>query len=699
MEKLLLEIGTEEIPAGYIAPALEALAAELLKQLDMARITHGRADTFGTPRRLAVTVESVADRQLPLSEEVFGPPAKIAFDAQGQPTMAAKKFAEKVKLAVNRLIVKETPRGRYLCARRTERGLASMTLLRGILPRIILAAPFPKTMKWGDLQIRFARPIHSLLALWGERVISFHLGDIRSGRYTRGHSFMDPGRIKLARAEDYLDRLASAGVMADIRKRRAAVAEDISRTAAAVGGRVLSDEGLLDIVTNLVEAPFAIAGRFDTEFLELPDEVLITAMREHQKYFAVIDDRQRLMPVFIAVNNTRARDMQLVARGHERVIRARLADAQFFFRADLEESLDARCEKLKGVLFHARLGTVYDKVVRVQALAGNLTAEICCSADFEESCRDLSDKVSRAAWLSKSDLVSQMVGEFPKLQGVMGRIYALRAGEDAEIAAAIEEHYRPTYSGGLLPQTLTGAVCSIADKLDSICGFFRVGLVPTGGADPYALRRQGIGLVQIMRDQGFSFSLSKMIAYALSSFPDAESASVDEIAGQVTTFLARRMAHLLAEEGFAKDVIAAVIGISADCVPDVWQRVEVLQKLKAAQDFEPLAASFKRVVNIIRKAGERCETAVRAELFQDAAENRLYDAFRQVQEKVSAAMAAGDFEGALMHVASLRPRVDAFFDAVMVMADDPVLRANRLALLGGIAALFARFADFSKIST
>ncbi len=699
MEKLLLEIGTEEIPAGYIAPALEALAAELLKQLDAARITHGRAETFGTPRRLAVMVESVAERQLPLSEEVLGPPAKIAFDAQGQPTVAARKFAEKVKLAVNRLTVKETAKGRYLCARRTERGLASKTLLVEILPRVISAIPFPKTMKWGELQIRFARPIHSLLALFGERVISFGLGGIRSGRYTRGHSFMQPGRVKLSRAADYLARLASAGVMADIRERRAAVAADIARTAAAAGGHVLPDEELLDIVTNLVEAPFAIAGRFDTEFLELPGEVLITAMREHQKYFAVIDAHKRLMPFFIAVNNTRARDMQLVARGHERVIRARLADAQFFYRADLSEAQDVRCEKLKGVLFHARLGTVYDKVLRVQKLAGRLAAEIRRNAAFAERCRGLEDKVLRAAWLSKSDLVSQMVGEFPKLQGVMGRIYALQAGEDKEVAAAIEEHYRPTYSGGALPRTLTGAVCSIADKLDSICGFFRAGLVPTGGADPYALRRQGIGLIQIMHAQGFSFPLSDLIAYALSLFADGKSAFENEIAGQVMTFLVRRMAHLLTEEGFSKDVIAAVTGIAADRVPEVWQRVEVLQKLKAAPDFEPLAISFKRVVNIIRKAGQSHETAVREELFRDAAENRLYDAFRRVQEKVSAAMAAGDFQGALKHMASLRPKVDEFFDAVMVMADDTALRANRLALLGGIAGLFARFADFSKIST
>jgi len=697
MDKLLLEIGTEEIPAGYIQPALEALSAELLRQLDRARIDHGIAATFATPRRLAVTVEAVAPKQRSVTEEISGPPGKVAFDAQGQPTMAAVKFAEKVGLPLKRLRVEETARGRYLVARKTQRGLASRTLLKEILPRVILSIPFPKTMIWGELHVRFARPIHTLVALLGKSLISFELGNIRSGRTTPGHFFMRPSRIRLTDADSYVEALGAVDVMVDIDSRREAVREGVARAAAGMGGKVLPDDELLDIVTNLVELPFPTAGRFDDEFLELPDEVLITAMREHQKYFAVADEKGGLLPGFIAVNNTRARDMDLVTRGHERVIRARLADAKFFYRADLQEKLDERCEKLRGVLFHAKLGTVYEKVQRVRRIAVFLAHQAADGAGVSEE--TLAAHVDRTSWLSKSDLVSQMVGEFPKLQGVMGRIYADKAGEPPEVAVAIEEHYRPTYSGGALPGTLTGAICSIADKIDSICGFFSVGLVPTGGADPYALRRQGIGLVQIMRDRGFSFSLAALIRQALEGFDLPDTGERERVAEQVATFLERRMAHLLAEEGFSRDVVAAVLAVSADDVPNAWQRVAVLEKLKAEPDFEPLAVSFKRVVNIIRKSGQEQADAVDEGIFQDPVESGLYGAFREIEQQVSSLLARGEFQAALAAIASLRDRVDAFFDAVMVMADDTALRTNRLALLGKIAGLFARFADFSKIST
>jgi glycyl-tRNA synthetase beta chain len=697
MDKLLLEIGTEEIPAGYIQPALEALSAELLRQLDRARIDHGKAATYATPRRLAVTVEAVAPKQRSVTEEISGPPEKVAFDAQGQPTMAAVKFAEKVGLPLKRLRVEETARGRYLVARKTQRGLASRTLLKEILPRAILSIPFPKTMIWGELHVRFARPIHTLVALLGKSLISFELGNIRSGRTTAGHFFMHPSRIKLADADSYVEALGAVDVMVDIDSRREAVREGVARAATGMGGKVLPDDDLLDIVTNLVELPFPTAGRFDDEFLELPDEVLITAMREHQKYFAVADEKGGLLPGFIAVNNTRARDMGLVARGHERVIRARLADAKFFYRADLQEKLDERCERLRGVLFHAKLGTVYEKVQRVRRIAVFLARQTAAGAGVSEE--TLAAHADRASWLSKSDLVSQMVGEFPKLQGVMGRIYADKAGEPPEVAVAIEEHYRPTYSGGALPGTLTGAICSIADKIDSICGFFSVGLVPTGGADPYALRRQGIGLVQIMRDRGFSFSLAELIRQALAGFDIADNGDRERLAAQVATFLERRMARMLAEEGFSRDVIAAVLAVSADDVPNAWQRVAVLEKLKAEPDFEPLAVSFKRVVNIIRKSGQELADAVDEGIFQDPVESGLYGAFRETDQQVSSLLSRGEFQAALAAIASLRDRVDAFFDAVMVMADDATLRTNRLALLGKIAGLFARFADFSKIST
>ncbi len=695
MESLLLEIGTEEIPAGYIEPALKAMSSMLLQKMKEARIEHGGARTFGTPRRLAVEVENVAVKQKSLTTEVMGPPESVGFDENGNPTVAAKKFAEKVGISVKNITVKETKKGLYLCAKKTERGLATRTALKNILPDVILSTPFPKTMKWGDLSIEFARPIHSILALLGDKTIPFVLGNIKSGRYTFGHSFMHPGRIKVSDPASYIETLRSVNVVVDIKERKELVEKDISKVAAELGGRVLHDSELVDIVKNLIEYPAVVAGKFDTKFLELPSEVLITAMREHQRYFAVIDENDNLMPCFIAVNNTPARDMALVAKGHERVLRARLEDARFFYKSDLEVPVDDWVEKLKGILFQASLGSVYEKVVRIQRIAEFLADE----ADHDT---ELKTYVSRAAWLCKADLVSQVVVEFPKLQGVMGRVYALVAKEPETVATAIEEHYRPTYSGGPLPETIAGALLGIADKIDSICGCFSVGLIPTGASDPYALRRQGIGIIQIMLDKGFSFSLKEMIEKSLTFFGERSEQEIKEIAEKVHIFLQNRMAHLLEEEGFSKDVISSVVSVSIDHVPNVWRRVRSLEKLKAEPDFEPLGVAFKRVVNIIKKSGpERAsveEKDVDEKLFQHECESELYAAYKDVKNKVSENLNQGFFDQALLDIASLRGAVDAFFDGVLVMAEDARIRGNRLALLRYIADLFGIFADFSKIS-
>ncbi len=360
-------------------------------------------------------------------------------------------------------------------------------------------------MRWADLDIEFARPIHRILALLGKSIISFHLGHIKSGRYTSGHSFMAPAKIKLDAADDYLEKLRSVWVLADIGERRKMLERGIAEVAQKLGGRILPDDELVDIVTNLVEYPVTVAGKVDEVFLEVPDEVLINAMREHQKYFAVVDEDDKLMPSFIAVNNTAARDLALAAKGHERVLRARLADAQFFYQGDLEVGDDDRVEKLKRVLFQAKLGTMYEKIERVSKITDYLADLVDFETASDTGISDLKAQVTRAARLSKADLVSQVVGEFPKLQGVMGRIYATVSGELPMVAAAIEEHYRPVYSGAPLPETLVGAILSIADKIDSICGCFSAGLIPTGASDPYALRRQGIGVIQILKDKGFSF--------------------------------------------------------------------------------------------------------------------------------------------------------------------------------------------------
>ncbi len=691
MDKLLLEIGTEEIPAGYIEPALNALTSILLKKLSGARIAHGDAKVFGTPRRLAIQISDVEDRQESLTEEITGPPEKVAFDGQGKPLVAAQKFAEKLGIPIEQIKIKETEKGRYLCAEKTDAGLPTVDFLANILPDMITEIPFPKTMKWADLHIQFARPVRSVLAILGSRVIPFALGNIQSSNTVSGHRFMQPDKITIHTPDEYVGRLRGAYVMADLAERRKAVEEEVAKAAAALGGKVLPDSGLTDIVKNLVEYPVAVVGKFDREFLEVPDEVLITAMRKHQKYFAVVDDKNKLMPCFIAVNNTLAKDMSLAAAGHERVLRARLSDAQFFYRSDLESSFEAWVEKLQGLLFQAKLGTMYEKMLRVRELAEAVS-------DMAEQSEDVKQDASRAATLCKADLVSQVVVEFPELQGVMGRVYAGVRGENTAVASAVEEHYRPTYSGGPLPETITGAILAVADKADSICGCFKAGLIPTGASDPYALRRQGIGIVQIMLDKGFSFSLMLLIEKSLSLFGEISVRDMREISTKIYTFLQNRMEHLLAEQGFSKDVIAAVTSVSVDNVPHLWERVRALEKLKSAPDFEPIAVAFKRVVNIIRKAEYLVSGVVDESLFGHETERQLFAACKEVKNKVADDMRKGQFEQALLDIASLRPAVDAFFNDVLVMAEDEKIRDNRLVLLKHIVNLFENYADFSKIS-
>ncbi len=703
MNTLLLEIGTEEIPAGYIDPALRALSANLQQKLGDAHIPHGEVTVYGTPRRLAVLVKKVAAKQTSVSSEVIGPPTRVGFDADGKPTVAAKKFAEKVGVPVNRLAVKETGKGSYLYVEITEQGQPTTALLKKILPEVILATPSPKKMRWADLDIEFARPIHYVVALIGKKVIPFQLGNLRSNRYTQGHYFMKPGRVKLAHADDYVTSLKAVHVLVDIEQRKKILRREIEKIAAKLGGSILPDEELVDINTHLVEYPIAVAGKFDKEFLEVPDEVLINAMREHQKYFSVLDKKGKLMPCFISVNNTRAKKMSLVATGHERVIRARLADAKFFYRGDLAVSNQERVEKLHGVLFQAKLGTMYEKSARVGKIAETI-AGLVKDADKPDSTKSrLKKRAARAARLSKADLVSQVVGEFPKLQGVMGRIYAGVAGELPTVAAAIEEHYRPIHSGGALPSTTTGAVLSIADKIDSICGCFSVGLMPTGASDPYALRRQGIGIIQIMQSRGFSFSLQELIRTSLRFYGITGKGKIKELTEQVYTFIKNRIFHLLADEGFSKDVVAAVAEVSIDDVPGVWNRVSALQALKAQPDFDPLVSGFKRVGNLLKKSGmqsgSRPAGAVQTDLFEHASESKLYSSYKKVAKKVTTATAAGEFERALKEIATLRGPVDAFFDGVMVMAKKKKVRANRLKLLAHIAGLFDNLADFSKLAS
>jgi glycyl-tRNA synthetase beta chain len=694
---LLVEIVSEEIPAGYIAPALEAMATLMGQKLSQARIEHGAMHTFATPRRLALMVQDVTERQASISKEVLGPPRAVAFDAQGRHTKAAEGFATGQGVSLNRLTIKTTAKGDYVCVRKTERGQAARRLLQTIIPEVVTGIPFPKSMRWADLSLTFARPIHSILALLGDKIISFKLENIRSGRRTLGHRFMHPRFIVIGNASEYVSALRSAFVLVDVAERKKMIEEKISEAAANLGGKVLSDDDLLDTVTHLAEYVAVSSGTFDQDFLKIPREILITAMREHQKYFAVVSSDHQLLPCFIAVNNTPAEDMSLVSSGHERVLRARLEDARFFFETDSKTPLHEMVDRLNGVLFQAKLGSVFEKVRRVQELAEHLA---------ELTAPEFKPTVSRAAWLCKSDLTSQMVNEFPKLQGVMGRIYAARSGEPEAIAQAIEEHYLPSYAGGPLPETVAGALVSMADKLDTICGCFGIGLIPTGTTDPYALRRQAVGIIQIMLARALPTSLEGLIHKSLELLQNKISQDQEQTAKKALVFFQHRLEHLLVEQGFAKDVVAAVVSTSIDNIPAVFKRTEALEKLKAKPDFEPLATAFKRVVNIIRKARQagdiaqdQLRTKTDPDLFQEACEQVLYDAFEKVRQEVSEDVKSDAFDNALLTVSALKGPVDGFFDGVMVLTEDQRHRQNRLALLGEIADLFAIFADFSKIST
>ena len=697
-QTLLVEIVTEEIPAGYIAPALQAMSFHMSQKLSQARIDHtGGTETFGTPRRLAVMVHQVAERQASMTEEVLGPPKAVAFDAKGRPTKAAEGFAKNQGVSIKSLTVKTTDKGDYVCVRRKEKGQATRRLLQTIIPEVITAIPFPKSMRWADLGLTFARPIHAILALFGGQIIPFGLENIKSGRRTLGHRFMHPKPMAIRHPSVYRDTLKSAHVIADIAERRKMIQERIALAGQRLGGKVISDDELLETVTQLVEYCAVSAGIFDGAFLKLPREVLITAMREHQKYFAVADAEGRLLPCFVAVNNTPAEDMALVTSGHERVLRARLEDARFFFETDMKTPSRDMVDRLKGVLFQAKLGSMFEKTGRLQKLAEAL-------AEWTDP--ELKPIASRAAWLCKTDLTTQMVNEFPKLQGVMGRVYAGLSGEPEAAARAIEEHYLPAYAGGPLPETSAGALVSIADKTDTICGCFGIGLVPSGTADPYALRRQAMGVIQIILVRALPLSLKGLIDKGLALLGDKIEEAPKDTADKILSFFQRRLEYLLSEKGYSKDVIAAVVSTSMDNLPEVLQRTQALMNLKAKPDFEPLAVAFKRVVNIIKKARQqgamapdRHQAVTDPKLFEQPCEHVLYDAFQKVKEVLSKDLKREDFDQALLTVSTLRGPVDGFFEGVMVLTEDEQQKRNRLALLGEIADLFAVFADFSKIST
>jgi glycyl-tRNA synthetase beta chain len=687
MSELLLEIGTEEIPAGFIPRALEEMPGLLEKEFQAQRIAYKEIKAMGTPRRLVLIATGVAPAQEARVIETLGPAKRIAFDDQGHPTKAALGFARGQGIPVEELKVVQTEKGEYLSARKEEKGEETFRLLPAILPRVIASIPFPKSMRWMDLENAFVRPIHWILALFDGKVIPFQVGNIVTGNLSRGHRFMALGSFQVKDLPDYLRRLKNSFVIVNPEERKELILAEVNRAANEVSGNILKDDELVEIVTCLVEYPAALRGSFAKEFLSLPREVLITAMRKHQRYFSLGDSQGALLPYFVTISNTKPRDPNVVIRGNERVLQARLADAKFFFLEDQKVPLIQRLEGLKKVVYHSKLGTSYEKVMRISSLAEYLAGRIDPSAG---------ETVKRASLLCKGDLITGMVGEFPGLQGVMGRIYARLSGEKEEVSLAIYEHYLPTAAGGALPISHPGAILSMADKLDTIAGCFGVGLIPTGTADPYALRRQTLGIINIILDKRYSLPLGELIERSLSLLTSKLERAPMQIKKDVLEFFRGRMQNLLISRGVSPDAVEAASAVSFDDLVDLEQRAQALHDLKKEPDFDPLATAFKRIVNISRS---HSPGPVFPERFEKPVEGNLFEAYQSIGRKAEEQIARGDYSSALKELTSLRKPVDEFFDGVMVMAEDEKVKENRLSLLANIASLFFKIGDFSKIAT
>jgi len=684
-KELFLEIGSEEIPSGFIKPALADMAELAAKALGDARIYFGSIKTYGTPRRLVLVASDVAERQEDVIVENQGPAKKVAFEESGKPTRAMLGFARGQGVDPEKLEVRETPKGAYLFAVKEKKGVDTVQLLPAILEGLVSSIHFKKSMRWRALDIAFARPVHWITALFGGRVVSCTFGDLQSSDVSRGHRFLAPEEFRVDSFEDYQKKCQDSFVMIDPDKRKEAIKKGILEAAKNAGGKLIEDDGLLDEVANLVEYPVVLRGNFDKEYLKLPKDIVVNAMREHQRYFSVVNENGKLLPSFITVSNTKARDMNIVKDGNERVLRARLSDAAFYYYEDLKAPLDAMVDSLKKVVFQAKLGSSYEKVERFKALAGFLADELN---------PEKKEKVLRAAHLCKGDLVSGVVGEFPSLQGVMGRDYALKAGEDVEVAEAIFEHYLPRNADDILPKSDIGAIVSIADKMDTICGCIGVGLTPTGASDPYALRRQAIGIINIIVDKGYGFSLVKAIDKSIEISQDKLIKKADEVKTTVLDFFKTRLMGILASKGYPHDVADSVLSIRLDDILDSVEVVKALTHLKERPDFEPLAVAFKRVVNITKDFNGK---TVDESLFSEDSEKRLSSSCKAISVEVFSLAEKGRYREALLKAAEIRPYVDSFFDDVMVMVDDVKIRENRLSLLKDVSALFTRFADFSII--
>ena len=679
---LLFEIGTEEIPARFMKGILQQLNDYSRQRLQELRLDHGDVQVFGTPRRMAVLVRNLTEQQEDRESENKGPSVRIAFDTEGKPTKAAQGFARGQGVDVNDLVEKDG----YVYAQIHEQGKATAELLPDLLLEMLHKLNFPKNMHWGDLEMRFVRPIRWLVALYGSDIVPLEVTGVVSGRVSRGHRFLGAKEITIAEAAAYEESLSCNFVLADPEKRRSIIRQQLEETAREQNGVVAMDEELLEEVVHLVEYPTALCGRFEEEYLELPQEAVITPMKEHQRYFPVLDQAGKLLPLFITVRNGGKEHLDIVRHGNERVLRARLADARFFYMEDQKGTLEQRVERLKTIVFQDGLGTMHDKVLRVQAAALQLGKVLQADAATLK-------QVERTAYLAKADLVTGMVCEFTELQGIMGREYAKLNGEDAAVAEGIYEHYLPRFAGDELPQGMPGRLVSIADKLDNIVATFSRGLIPTGSQDPYALRRQAQGILSTILTAPYAFSLRAMVQYALEQLKLTDAEVQEKLQQEVAEFFRLRLKNLLLEQNVRYDIVDAILEGDTDVLYESWLKAQAL--VAAEED------SLKKAVQALTRAANLVKHATRDEIketsFAADEEKILYVAYQKAAAGVAASSQQRDYAQLIVELTTLAEPIHAFFEAVMVMDPDEEIKTNRLALLKQIVSLASGFGDLGKI--
>ena len=685
---LLFEIGTEEIPSGFTGPTLDFIQTWVTGKFSEIKLTYETLKVFGTPRRMALIVSGIQEKLPDTVEKKMGPPKRAAFDEQGNPTKAGTGFARNAGVDISEVAIEQTDKGEYLCVTRTIPGKIAAEILPEILEEMITRIHFPKTMRWSNPDVRFARPVHWILALFGDRVLPVKFGNITSGKRTYGNRFMTSGALEVSTPDGYEELLEANYVVPCVEKRKDLIWNSIKEHAGKIDAQVI-DRDLLDEVVNLVEYPHVIVGRFDESFLKLPSEVLVTVMKHHQRFFPLytLDTNPTLRPYFCAVSNIVPKDDALVRRGNERVLKARLDDGKYFFTEDLKVPIEEYADRLKDVIFHKDLGTSYEKVER-------FTHSALYLADLLAP--EKKDKVRQAAYLSKADLNSLMVYELPELQGIMGREYALHQGHDPEVSRAIHEHYLPTSAEDDLPSDIIGDLVGIADRIDTICGCFGIGLIPSGTSDPYALRRQTIAIENILLTKGYRISISALIDQALSRLKAKVKRDEPDVKSDVLSFFKSRFVAILQGRGISGDVIEAVLRDFDDPL-DTFMRAQAIRSVHQEPWFDSICAASKRVENILKKIEASPE--ISEDLFDQEEEKALYKSFKEVESSFISFAVKGEYTSALKLLAGLKEPIDHFFDKVLVMAEDITTRNNRIALLKSLVSLFDRIAQFSKIAT